>query len=103
MKNLNYDIFQLAAEYQFEAMTEGTYSEYSCDNIMDASFEFGYNYNTKVYREVDEIYQNLYQKDSTKYYKEGESTLLWWPKVNGEWDHESRILALLLAAEILKD
>lgn len=96
-------VFLLAAELQFRAMSEPYFeytdpSAYSCDNIATASIgKHGIRFWQKHTPET-----NFYQR----YFKPNHITWQnaeWWKCLrNGKWDHESRILALLLAAELLR-
>lgn len=102
-------VFLLAAELQFDMMELNwscesvtwdskngvSISQYSCDNINEASClikgvyglgEIERSYYAKRFRPVDQKWQ-----------------IAWWPRLKKDkWDHESRILALLLCAEMLR-
>jgi hypothetical protein len=89
-------VFLVAAEKQYRSKIEDgcswDHTAYSCDNINYAANEIGkpwhHNEETAMYR---------------KYFEPREYHFAWWPELrNGKWDHESRILALLLCAEMLR-
>ncbi len=97
---LNPEIYRLAAEFNFLRSNEvpsesryGDYSRFSCDNIWEAC-----NNEKHGSSEYKETYATYFQPE------EAEASLAWWQRnPDGTWDHESRILALLLMAEILED
>ena len=69
-------------------------SRYSCDNIHVAS---GRGYLNDVDTEID-FYAKMLGPEGA------EDMFAWWPELpGGKWDHESRILALLLAAEMIRN
>ncbi len=88
-------VFALAAQFQFEsgepfAIQHGA-SKYSCDNVNKGAETLGRKWGGRDL----EFYQKMFEPE--------EYSFAWWPLLdNGEWDHESRILALLLAAEMLR-
>lgn len=107
-------IFLLAAELQHHSMTVEKpernaglgknfgkdYSYYACDNIATAAAQVT-NYPAPFRNFTKE------QKYFEKYFKPKDfeyNGMAWWSEVdeNGQWDHESRILALLLCAETLR-
>ncbi len=97
---LNSNIFTSAAELQHNRKEktaplreQATNSHsFSCLNIVAAirMLDYDFCYSSLPYRN---LYKSLYGKPQAQ----------WWPDINGEWDHESRIFALLFAAEIVKD
>lgn len=100
-------VFLLAAEKQFYAMrlapqTAEACSDYACDNI-------GYAVG-KIDMGKEEYVKESPEKDffREKFKPELRPDILngffaWWPLLpDGGWDHESRILALLLCAEMLR-
>lgn len=116
---LNPEVFRVAAELNFLRSKEMTPelqaeqihllgqmgylpSKYSCDNLMEAVpiVESGsYSEGTAEYRPYRHFYADLYEKDSGA----DSNSWHWWPNQKGRWDYESRILALLLAAEVAED
>lgn len=98
-------IFLVAAERQFENM-EGEYafevSGFACDNICSAAIAHGDFPFSNDYPPEHNFFYQLYHKDALEA-ADGILDLAWWPCLDGGgWDHESRILALLLCAEMLK-
>ena len=91
-------VFLLAAEYQFDNYANGDNSfssKFSCDNLNEAVVEITDGFWADS-AEI-EMYKNLFEQTYDEY------DLAWWlPLPNGNWDHESRILALLLCAEMLR-
>lgn len=89
-------VFLDAAQRQFDSYRRyrgNSNSEYSCHNITYARLSLS----LKRYS-VSELmmYQKYFEPKGKEY--QG-----WWPLLkNGKWDNESRILALLLCAEILR-
>lgn len=93
-------VFLIAAERQFAAKEKAAFYEgitkYSCDNISFDPVRRNYGYN----RIEMKMYAKFFEPEE---YEDGISDYAWWPKLkNGAWDHESRILALLLCAEMLR-
>lgn len=98
-------VFLLAAELQHAKMEDNAdnicsywnpgyllcASDYSCDNVSEAAKTI-----RGTYDGIDREYYTRYFKPELNYY------MAWWPLKNGKWDHESRILALLLCAEMLR-
>lgn len=90
-------IFLRAAELQFANMKEvhDNASQYACDNIGYALIE----------AELDTKFNCTVEHDFFAAQFKLEAHLFdgWWPPLaDGSHDHESRILALLLCAEMLK-
>lgn len=98
--------FLRAAELQHRSMTDDHpdfrfekgrncgdgFSYYACDNIGYAVGDGCYEKNTPEQR----FFKEYFEQDDTIIF-------CWWPELeNGNWDHESRILALLLCAEMLR-
>jgi len=93
-------IFLLAAEMQADHALG--LSDFSCINISDACCQKLWNIPPEDITKQIKIQDRFYRKF---FYVPGEahSEGMWWPHLGrGEWDHESRILALLLAAEMLR-
>lgn len=79
-------------DYQMKSLFDN-YSGYSCDHINFALDKNGRARNNSA--EI-EMYSTLFKPED--FYG-----LAWWPALkNGNWDWESRLLALLLCAEMLK-
>jgi len=91
-------VFLRAAKLQFKSMDEykrlgySHESRFACDNISDVAGHWS-----------DAESNMFYSYFGTNKRTYGTLGLAWWPrKKNKEWDHESRILALLLCAEMLR-
>lgn len=107
-RSLSRRAFLLAAEYQFLKMEDEKlnnddsfysktceFSRYSCDNLGSALISLG----------LDDRYISTPEHDfyQSKIMPDNQGAFGWWPYQNdGKWDHESRILALLLCAEMLR-
>ncbi len=86
-------VFLLAAEKQFMAKGGHTssVSYSSCVNLFYASREL-----RSGYHEESGLYLRYFKPEGLNHFE------FWWPKdEDGNWDHESRILALLFTAEML--
>jgi hypothetical protein len=108
-------VFLLAAKLQFIASVEkpsdaNNYSNYACDNLAEAA----HTLNLPPYGETPEclMFETYFKPENLPKYQ-----LYWWPPKRWyksrrprttrdiypcQWDHESRILALLLCAEMLR-
>lgn len=102
-------VFLLAAELQHTKMTQSLQpfnifdiqwnegylayvSSYSCDNLAEAARRIRGERDCPEHR----LYQRYFMPNVRR------ESMAWWPLKKGKWDHESRILALLFAAEMLR-
>lgn len=87
------DVFVEAAEYLF---LQDRYIKYCCDTINRVKE----GRDGTLYGESEELllFKNLYEADVKE---RDDLGISWWPRLkNGNWDYESRIFALLFAAEL---
>lgn len=92
-------VFRLAAVLQHQRMLSCYMgSQYSCDNIMTAAETINVR---RAPADEREYYQHHFKPRKNE---ECGDLFAWWPKLPfGQWDHESRILALLLSAEMIRN
>ena len=83
------ETFLLAAELQFEAKQDREI-KFSCYTLAEAQgLKPGQNHETKEYK----LYAEMF----------GQRDFVWWGRIdNRRFDHESRIYALLLCAEMCR-
>lgn len=108
---LNPEVFRVAAEFNFmrkrnlppskeEVACVPEFSKHSCGNIVEAEAVINGD-DSQSFRLSDygRYYQKIYCYDSGQH-----SNSFWWAcNKEGSWDYESRIYALLLAAEMAED
>lgn len=91
-------IFLQAAELQHPDSEHG--SVFSCWNLQKAWMG---HHNKTWANNIQEYHQSKEYQMYWKYMHPGTDVSIWWPRTRkSEWDFESRMLALLLCAEMLR-
>ena len=93
-------IFRYAAKLTFLASVnprDSDYSPYACDNL-----QIAFDLQDRVSDE--DIEPDMFAAFFRPKHFYGAMSMAWWPPLkNNEWDYESRVLALLLCAEMCRD
>lgn len=109
MRKLKASVFLLAAELQHSLTVDKRIKHpktggflycdlYSCVNLLVAAEALDISTPKRSTYDYRNLYRDLFYSP-----EEACTTSCWWPRRNGAWDYESRIFALLLAAEVVKD
>ncbi len=93
--SLKPEIFLDAAELQFRQDCELRHESFSCHNLAAAAASRD---DTQTYLEHKVKYSEYFG-----IYAGAEGASVWWKRIDGVWQTEPRIYALLLMAEIVKD